>query len=126
LLSSLFYTRLPTESGEIAYVNVGHLALLLYRCAQSVIHMFKRTGMALGVDIDVMYGYQPSSLTQSILSSSTRIRLSKRPTQPKMNLGSNVFKEELPKHRGDSTEEILDGSERTWRNIPRPSRWRTM
>src|SRR5574341_1141604 len=47
---TLFYGELNTATGELAYVNAGHNAPLLYRAGQDQLVKLIRTGMPLGVE----------------------------------------------------------------------------
>ena len=55
LFVTLFYTILQPNSGEIMYVNAGHMLPLLVRAADGTTTEFRTGGMALGVlpDIDL-------------------------------------------------------------------------
>jgi serine phosphatase RsbU (regulator of sigma subunit) len=52
---TLFYARVDPLSGSLTFVNAGHNAPLLYARSQNDPIELKRTGMALGVEEDLVY-----------------------------------------------------------------------
>lgn len=55
LLATLFYARLETDTGELAWVNAGHPPSLLYRKSDDSLHLLRHTGLPLGVDTSSTY-----------------------------------------------------------------------
>ncbi len=52
---TMFLTRINTETGEAEYVNAGHNPPLIYRYDDNQTKQLKRSGIPLGIEIDVVF-----------------------------------------------------------------------
>jgi len=113
LFATLFYARLHTGSGKIAYVNAGHPPPLLYRRAQDELLLLVRTGMALGVDVDVNYACETIQLEPGDFIVFYTDGIIEATDLAQNEYGLERLQAEVRQYRDASTEEILDGLERS-------------